>query len=561
VQSGATSVPPVRQYPYLGPGELISNSSQACNEMGTDPASGYYTGNGNLGSLNGGPDSHLHGYMRAFSSTTIPDSAYFGNSFCDSISDSSSPVSMNDIPSDVTVGAANPAYIIPFDSVPINGSIIGQVEGVVDSSVPGRNNILDSRWILIEWRFQDSSSWILGQNIINNNGAFSFFANVPETTNIFIRARVKNENTPLDGFPFSSEYSLEVDSISSFNPIIIITNHSPIVVDFSKNEQIISGTNLYISGNLSWSNSLAQGTFLDSSFPINVNNLIVGENIITVFGKNQYNFFTNDSISIIKVPEPMPVIIITNSSPIVVGFGSTVQIVGGTNLNIAGNMGWANSELPGNNFFSDFPVNISGLVPGNNDITIFGTNQFGSYTQDTISIIRQPETLPFIEITNSSPLIVGFGSTEQYVGGTNFNVVGNMGWLNSKVPGVNFTPGFPVNITGLVLGDNLITIFGTNQFGSYAQDIISIIRENEMLPVIDITNSSPIVVPFDVDEQLIGGIKLNVESGLAWSNSVFNDITFTLDFPININNLIVGENFITVYGSNEFNSFLLILII
>ena len=156
-QHGATAVAPSNSYPYLGPGEILSNTGQTCDEMGTDPLSGWYFGDGELGSLVGESDFYLHGYIRAFSGKTISDSAYYGNSTIQAIAPSTSAASQNDITTDVTVGTVNPAYIISWIDTPKTNHP-STIVGTVDTAASDNNKLTDAD-VKVQVRVKPSGAW------------------------------------------------------------------------------------------------------------------------------------------------------------------------------------------------------------------------------------------------------------------------------------------------------------------------------------------------------------------------------------------------------------------
>lgn len=157
-QHGSTAVAPSNSYPYLGPGEILSNAGQACDEMGTDPLSGWYIGDGELGSLVGESDYYLHGYVRAFSGKTISDSAYYGNSACQVINPSTSGASDNDISADVTVGTVNPAYIISWIETPKTNFNAISIIGSIDTAASDNNKLTDAD-VKVQVRVKPSGDW------------------------------------------------------------------------------------------------------------------------------------------------------------------------------------------------------------------------------------------------------------------------------------------------------------------------------------------------------------------------------------------------------------------
>lgn len=198
---------PTNVPPYLAAGELLSVSPQAAPCMGTDPLFEYYFGDGVFGTLCDVSDTHLFGYVRAFSGSTIPGSAYFGNSPCEPINPKSTAPSDNVIYSNVTVGTVNPAYSIPMTLAPTtNGGNGLTVTGVVFATAAGQNNQLQSGWVLVEWRYSNSTAWVTGANPVSGGGQFGFNPSVPGATCIYVRARVADAYTPSPGYPVSAEY-------------------------------------------------------------------------------------------------------------------------------------------------------------------------------------------------------------------------------------------------------------------------------------------------------------------------------------------------------------------
>ncbi len=158
-QRNAAAAAPTNAAPYLGEGEALSTSPQACSVMGTDPAYIYYVGNGELGSLNYQSDAYLYGYMRAFSGTTIPGSAYYGNSPIQAINLTSQAASDNDIVGNVTVGTVNPAYLIPWLVLPHKTNENTAIAGTVDTAASNNNKLTPSD-VQVQVRQKPAGSWV-----------------------------------------------------------------------------------------------------------------------------------------------------------------------------------------------------------------------------------------------------------------------------------------------------------------------------------------------------------------------------------------------------------------
>lgn len=154
----STAGVPTNVPPYLATGEVLSVSQQAAPRMGTDPLFFYYYGDGVFGSLLDVPDTHLYGYVRAFSGTAIPGSAYYGNSPCEPVNQHNTVPSDNMIVSNVVVGSVNPAYIIPWVVVPHKTNDDTTISGQVDTA-EGHNNKLAPGEVLVQVREKPAGDW------------------------------------------------------------------------------------------------------------------------------------------------------------------------------------------------------------------------------------------------------------------------------------------------------------------------------------------------------------------------------------------------------------------
>lgn len=317
LQSNSHSAAPSNSSPFLGTGELLSDAPQSCEEMGTDKFYEFYFGDGKLGSVNSAPDTHMYGYMRAFSCTSIVYSAYFGNSPCEHVNFSSGSASDNPITGIVNVATVNPAYNIPFDYPPTNGSSAGQIIGQVFATTAGGNNQLESGFILIEWRYAGSNSRTTGDSSLGALGNFDFTVSVPQTTNIFVRARVKNAFTPMPGFPISEEFEVTVDPLPA-PPAVTITapnGGSDYSVSIGAHSTNVSGTVDIVPDSMYWTNTLnnSGGALTPAtSFSFSAQ-LDIGVNAISVFASN-VGGSGSDSINITANPYPPPTVSISTSN-------------------------------------------------------------------------------------------------------------------------------------------------------------------------------------------------------------------------------------------------------
>lgn len=150
-------------------------------------------------------NSGENGYARVYSaSNSIPEAAYYANTQVVAFDDGSSWHSGGGI----TISNVNPAYVIPFISLPT--AIVEIVEGTVYSSLSGGNNQLESGIILVEYLLEGETNWQELASNINSDGSFSGTVGSPSyPVNVYIRARVKDEFTLRNGFPISSEIFIE----------------------------------------------------------------------------------------------------------------------------------------------------------------------------------------------------------------------------------------------------------------------------------------------------------------------------------------------------------------
>ncbi len=115
-----------------------------------------------------------------------------------------------------------------------------------------------------------------------------------------------------------------------------------------------------------------------------------------------------------------PIINITNSIKIT----QKEERIDGENYDIIGKMGLSNSLNEGIVWFSEFPIIVSNLQYGFNNITIFGTNLFNCNANDSIDILR-------VESASPPPIESWIKSLESYTGSdlivnnTNIYVVGS----------------------------------------------------------------------------------------------------------------------------------------
>lgn len=187
----------------------------------------------------------------------------------------------------------------------------------------------------------------------------------------------------------------------------------------------------------------------------------------------------------------LPVVTIT-SMPATVSCDVTTYTVSGTNnINVVGIMGWSNTATMVTGALLaalDWSVGGIDLAVGTNTIVVYGTNIYGDIASDHIAVLRG---VPFVDITNVTPCIVGYANATTVIGGTNNeNVVGEIRWQNltgGTIGGAaRVGDAWTALITGLVRGDNTVQVIGTNVLAQQSSDGIVVHRKTaaEAMPQI-----------------------------------------------------------------------------
>ena len=396
-----------------------------------------------------------------------------------------------------------------------------------------------------------ASTWIIADIALNvgANGITVFGTNVYGATvndNITITRGVPGTGVPL---------------------VDVITANATVTFDVT--QYTVDGiNNTNVVGGMIWSNELTGVTGILDAAPtwsiedIDIN---VGANIIVVTGTNLYGDTSSDNVTITRgIPGTgVPVVNITNEDSFVTFDVTEYTIDGINNTNVVGRLSWSN-ELTGAHgdipAFPSWTVTNIALAVGINAIQVTGTNLYGVMTNDYVIITRGiPGTgEPVVNITNEDSFVT-FDVTDFSVNGfNNTNVVGRLSWSNEFTAAHGGIPAFPswtVTNVALDVGDNIISVTGTNLYGDVSSDSVTITRgiPGTGVPIIDITNGD-VFVTFDVEQYSINGTdNTNVVGMIVWSNEL-TGFTGTLAaepswFIADIG-LDVGANKIVVVGTN-----------
>jgi len=277
------------------------------------------------------------------------------------------------------------------------------------------------------------------------------------------------------------------ESTYGLMPWIDITHSDAIVTDDLTSYDIAGTNNVHVVGTMTWTNAgsgafgtlAASGQWQVTGIPLDFHG-----NLITVTGTNIYGDKASDHVTITREfpVEWLPLIAITNWNANI-SYGETSATIRGTNKMIFGDMGWID-DYEATNWFNrsgdEWSVTVTGLEEGANVITVVGTNHYNYWTNDTVTITRETvaDVSPFIDITNAPPNI-GVGQTTATISGTNFLIVGNLGWVDDHEATNWFSRSgneWSVTVTGLEEGANVITIVGTNIYGHWKSDRVTITR-------------------------------------------------------------------------------------
>jgi hypothetical protein len=166
-----------------------------------------------------------------------------------------------------------------------------------------------------------------------------------------------------------------------------------------------------------------------------------------------------------------------------------------------------------------------------------------------------------LNITSVYGIISYFVSSVSIAGTNNGLVAGNILWTNETTHAhgevTRLGPGQHSWTTTVTVaeGDNSVIVSGTNMYGIWSSDAVTIHRETqgEFYPYIKITNA-PAVVSYYQQTADISGTNINISGMLYWVNSRHPVATNLMlqGFSATINNLEHGDNLITVLGENKY---------
>ena len=269
-------------------------------------------------------------------------------------------------------------------------------------------------------------------------------------------------------------------------PLVDVTNNISTVIGATT---AIGGTNVNLVGTMQWVNERGGAGVFPATSPWQVTGIPLqfGGNLLTVSGTNASGVVGSDSVTISRNYGPgegMPTITITNAPQSFPSGVTTCALGGVANQHAVGDLSWVNNRggsgsAPATSAWVISAIPLSG---GANLISVTATNMFGSNAVATITMTRAPspgEGAPYVDVTTPD-ITVDDSITVYTINGTNNqHVVGSLWWTNALGGGGIFSAVTPWTIPNvpLQLGDNVISVAGSNVYGDVAADSVRIARD------------------------------------------------------------------------------------
>jgi len=190
-----------------------------------------------------------------------------------------------------------------------------------------------------------------------------------------------------------------------------------------------------------------------------------------------------------------------------------------------------------------------------------GLDTINGYGPVSVTLILPP---PFVDITNSSYFVV-YNVTSASIGGSNSSSVVSLWWSNGLTGGNGTlapgTPWWTIGSISLGVGDNVITVYGTNTSGVLSSHSVTITRggPDTGTPFVLTTNTPPHFV-FNVvtTVYLAGTNNGNVVGSMYWSNLTTGTVgpldraSSSNTWSATATGLAVGANHVHVAGTNVY---------
>ena len=250
---------------------------------------------------------------------------------------------------------------------------------------------------------------------------------------------------------------------------------------------------IYVNGVLEGSVTLT-GTIKNSTSPFIIGNES-GQLNEPFNGKIDEVKIYNCALSAEKIAEEAekyktyePFVKITTEDTSVTYDVTEFAVEGSNNINVVGGMtvsNPANQSVAAFDAASGWTAPAISLSVGENRIFVSGTNVYGEACVDNVVITRGAAGtgIPVVDIINEDEEVSYYVTSYSISVSNNVNVVGGIGWENSltgesgEYPAAVFCS---ITNIALNLGENIITVYGTNTYGQSTNDTVSIFRKNKL---------------------------------------------------------------------------------
>jgi len=352
-----------------------------------------------------------------------------------------------------------------------------------------------------------------------------------------------------------------------FTPSAVVSNEVEVYV--------VAGTNnRHVVGAILWSNSVsgAAGWFTAGAAAWEIAGIALAEgaNEIMVRGTNLYGVAATAWVTITRLPagSGMPQLMFLTEDTIVTNEVIVYTVEGTNNRHVVGAIVWSNALNSVAGWLeartavweiADIPLEV-----GRNEIVAIGTNLYGASATGVVAITRMPEGNLAPEVVITTPAAaVTYSVAAITIGGTaNEYTVGGLWWSNGLTQaGGNLAaaPGWSIPHVGLAVGENVISVRGTNAYGlgHTARVTITRLPVGSEAPLVVIVTTNSIVTNEVTSVTISGTNNMHVVGGMTWSNAL-NAAGGTLvavpAWSITGVPLALGANLISVTGTNMFGA-------
>lgn len=356
----------------------------------------------------------------------------------------------------------------------------------------------------------------------------------------------------------------------SGTPEIIIETTNSVVANEVTSYTVV-GSNKHVVGVMHWTNllTLARGTLSATpTWSINNIGLEVGDNVILVTGTNMYGVRATQTVRITRLPvgSGVPEIQIYTTNTVVTNEVTSFTISGTNNRHVVGHMLCTNVLTGASQWMpavAPWVVSNIGLAIGTNVIHVRGTNMYGDVAQAEVAITRLPygSGTPRLDVITTNSTVAYESVAMAIVGSNNHHVVGLVVWTNALTGGagsIAAAPMWEIAAVSLGIGDNVITVSGTNMYGnaSTKQVIIRRLPAGSGVPDIVLLTRNTVVTNAVQFFRIEGTNNPHVVGRMRWMNYLTLDSgTRAAATEWNVNIILdEGANVFEITGTNMYGA-------